>query len=138
MTRFCDLAWQHTAPLRAAIDKLPFNRELAAGTLSRERFQGYITQDALYLDQYARTLAIAGAPEPGGVTVAEILTVVLLPSLRVLPVLVDWEAMVMEAEVPAGGAAASAAPAMYGVARNVSAPTDPTPRRLHVPDVRDM
>jgi thiaminase (transcriptional activator TenA) len=68
MTRFSDLAWQRTAPLRAAIDHLPFNRELAAGTLSRERFRGYIIQDALYLEQYARTLAIAGARGPDAAT----------------------------------------------------------------------
>ena len=46
------------------IDALPFNTELAAGTLSRERFQGYIVQDALYLAQYSRILAIAGARGP--------------------------------------------------------------------------
>jgi thiaminase (transcriptional activator TenA) len=68
MTSFTDQAWQCTAPLRAAIDALPFNQELAAGTLSRARFQGYIIQDALYLDQYARTLAIAGARGPDGAT----------------------------------------------------------------------
>ena len=32
--------------------------------LSRERFQGYIIQDALYLAQYSRILAIAGARGP--------------------------------------------------------------------------
>jgi thiaminase/transcriptional activator TenA len=68
MTSFTDQAWQRTAPLRAAIDALPFNRELAAGTLSRDRFQGYIIQDALYLDQYARTLALAGARGPDAAT----------------------------------------------------------------------
>ena len=61
---FTDEIWQQTAVLRRAIDDLPFNRELAAGTLGRERFQFYITQDKLYLDQYARTLAIAGARAP--------------------------------------------------------------------------
>ena len=49
MTPFSEAAWQRTARLRQAIDALPFNTELAAGTLSRERFQGYIVQDALYL-----------------------------------------------------------------------------------------
>jgi thiaminase/transcriptional activator TenA len=68
MTGFSDLAWQRTAPLRAAIDALPFNTELAAGTLGRDRFQGYIIQDALYLDQYGRALALAGARGPDGAT----------------------------------------------------------------------
>jgi thiaminase/transcriptional activator TenA len=64
MTGFCDQAWQRTTELRAAIHALPFNRELAAGTLDQARFKFYITQDALYLDQYARILAIAGARGP--------------------------------------------------------------------------
>lgn len=65
---FCDLAWQRTAGLRAAIHDLPFNRELAAGTLDQARFRFYIAQDALYLDQYARILAMAGARGPDGAT----------------------------------------------------------------------
>jgi thiaminase/transcriptional activator TenA len=64
MTKFSDTAWERTAGLRAAIHALPFNTELAAGTLSNARFRGYIVQDALYLDQYARVLAIAGARGP--------------------------------------------------------------------------
>ncbi len=66
MTDFADRVWQGTTPLRAAIHALPFNTELAAGTLSRETFRFYIVQDALYLDQYARTLALAGARGPDG------------------------------------------------------------------------
>ncbi len=66
MTGFCDRAWQHTTELRAAIHALPFNRELAAGTLRQDRFQFYIRQDAAYLEQYARILALAGARGPDG------------------------------------------------------------------------
>ena len=61
MALFSEQAWQQTAPLRSAIHTLPFNTELAAGTLSRARFQGYIIQDALYLSEYARVLALAAA-----------------------------------------------------------------------------
>ena len=68
MTGFCDHAWQRTTELRAAIHGLPFNRELAAGTLDQARFPFYITQDALYLEQYARILAMAGARGPDGAT----------------------------------------------------------------------
>ncbi len=64
MTGFSARVWQNTAPLRAAIHALPFNRELAAGTLAAEKFQFYIVQDALYLDQYARALALAAARGP--------------------------------------------------------------------------
>lgn len=55
--RFTEEAWHETARVRAAIHALPFNRELAAGTLSRDRFRFYITQDALYLKRYGRALA---------------------------------------------------------------------------------
>jgi thiaminase/transcriptional activator TenA len=68
MTQFSETAWHRTAALRKSIDELPFNTELAAGRLSRERFQAYIVQDALYLAQYSRTLAIAGARGPDGAT----------------------------------------------------------------------
>lgn len=68
MAGFSDIAWQRTARLRAAIDALPFNTELTAGTLSAERFRGYIVQDALYLGQYSRVLAIAGARGPDAAT----------------------------------------------------------------------
>jgi thiaminase/transcriptional activator TenA len=68
MAAFSEHAWQQTAPLRAAIHALPFNAELAAGSLSADTFQGYIIQDALYLDQYARALAIAAARAPDGTT----------------------------------------------------------------------
>lgn len=63
---FADTAWQRIARLRDAIHALPFNRELADGTLSTERFRGYIVQDALYLGQYSRILALAGARGPDG------------------------------------------------------------------------
>ena len=67
--RFSEEAWQQNAALREAIHRLPFNTELAAGTLSRERFRFYITQDAIYLGEYARVLAIAAAKAPETATV---------------------------------------------------------------------
>jgi len=68
MTGFSDRIWQRTTPLREAIHALPFNTELAAGTLPPGKFQFYIVQDALYLEQYARALALAGARGPDGAT----------------------------------------------------------------------
>jgi thiaminase (transcriptional activator TenA) len=68
MTTFSETAWQQTSRLRLAIHELPFNRELAAGTLDPDRFRTYIVQDAIYLGQYSRTLAIAGAKAPDGPT----------------------------------------------------------------------
>jgi thiaminase/transcriptional activator TenA len=68
MTRFSEEAWQGTAALRKAIHSLPFNVELTAGSLSRERFQTYITQDAIYLGQFSRALAISAAKAPDTAT----------------------------------------------------------------------
>jgi len=70
MRSFSEDAAAATAGLRAAIHELPFNRELAAGTLALERFHRYIVQDALYLVQFARALAIAAAKAPDAVTIA--------------------------------------------------------------------
>ncbi|WP_316671070.1 TenA family protein [uncultured Propionibacterium sp.] len=58
---FTERAWERTAPIRAAIDELPFIRALADGSLTGERFGYYLGQDALYLGQYARVLAGAAA-----------------------------------------------------------------------------
>lgn len=66
--RFSEEAWRCTASLRAAIGRLPFNTELAAGILAPERFRFYITQDALYLAEYARVLAAAAAKAPDAAT----------------------------------------------------------------------
>jgi len=56
--RFVDGLWHEIAPIYGAIIAHPFNRELAQGTLSRERFEFYIQQDALYLADFGRALAI--------------------------------------------------------------------------------
>src|SRR5205809_1595998 len=64
MMRFSEEGWEHTAALRAAIHRLPFNTELAAGTLAPERFRFYILQDAIYLGQYSGVLALAAARAP--------------------------------------------------------------------------
>ena len=64
MSKFTEHAWAETRALRDAILGLPFNRELAEGALSQERFQFYMVQDALYLEQYSRALSIAAAKAP--------------------------------------------------------------------------
>jgi thiaminase/transcriptional activator TenA len=64
MMRFSEEAWERNSALREAIHDLPFNTELAAGTLAPERFRFYITQDALYLAQYSRVLSLAAAKAP--------------------------------------------------------------------------
>ena len=64
MIRFSDYAWHRTEALREALHRLPFNTELAAGSLSCDRFQTYIIQDAIYLGQFSRALAISAAKAP--------------------------------------------------------------------------
>jgi hypothetical protein len=57
-------AWQRIGSLYDSILALPFNQEIAAGTLSRERFTFYMLQDALYLTQFGRALAATAARAP--------------------------------------------------------------------------
>ncbi|QQR99470.1 MAG: TenA family protein [Austwickia sp.] len=61
---FSSECWEAIAPVRAAIDAHPFLRGLEDGTLDRDLFVGYMAQDAIYLDAYARALAAAAAQAP--------------------------------------------------------------------------
>lgn len=54
-------AWARNAPLYEAARTLPFNRELAAGTLPLPAFRHYMIQDAHYLVAFAQALALAAA-----------------------------------------------------------------------------
>jgi thiaminase/transcriptional activator TenA len=66
METFSHAAWERNARSYETIRTMPFNAELAAGTLSEARFKHYITQDAHYLIGFGRalTLAAAKAPDP--------------------------------------------------------------------------
>ena len=57
-------AWARNADRFESIRTMPFNTELAAGTLSRERFSRYIVQDAHYLIGFGRALAVTAAKAP--------------------------------------------------------------------------
>lgn len=50
-------AWAKAEHIYKAILELPFVKELAAGTLSRETFNRYIGQDSLYINNYCRVLS---------------------------------------------------------------------------------
>lgn len=54
-------AWALNSARYETIRTMPFNQELANGTLSRERFQHYMIQDAHYLIAFGRALAVAAA-----------------------------------------------------------------------------
>ena len=50
------LAWNEADHIYRAILELPFVRQLADGTLSREIFDRYIGQDSLYIASYCRVV----------------------------------------------------------------------------------
>ena len=56
---FTQEAWARNSALFQATLEMPFNRELADGTLSIERFRHYMIQDAHYLVGFGRALAVA-------------------------------------------------------------------------------
>lgn len=61
MTRFSENAWQANLPLFEKTRDMPFNRELAEGSLPEEKFRHYMIQDAHYLEGFARGLSLVAA-----------------------------------------------------------------------------
>src|SRR5919106_3613744 len=61
---FTDELWHSIGPIYAAILRHPFVRGLTDGSLPRESFQFYAVQDALYLREFARALALTAARAP--------------------------------------------------------------------------
>jgi thiaminase/transcriptional activator TenA len=64
LSPFSREAWDRNAAVYERIRTMPFNAELAAGTLSEARFKHYITQDAYYLVGFGRALTLAAAKAP--------------------------------------------------------------------------
>jgi thiaminase (transcriptional activator TenA) len=63
-TLFSRAAWDRNAHTYELIRTMPFNAELAAGTLNEARFKHYVTQDAHYLIGFGRALTLAAAKAP--------------------------------------------------------------------------
>ncbi|SDA22189.1 thiaminase (transcriptional activator TenA) [Methylobacterium sp. UNC378MF] len=61
---FSQEAWLRNAAAYETIRSMPFNAELAAGTLPQGRFRHYIVQDAHYLIGFGRALSLAAAKAP--------------------------------------------------------------------------
>ncbi len=59
--KWSEKTWSETAPIFRSITEMSFIKELAGGTLPREKFLFYIAQDDIYLLSYARTLAMIAA-----------------------------------------------------------------------------
>jgi thiaminase/transcriptional activator TenA len=58
---FSQDAWESIAPIRKAIDELPFLNGMEDGSLPRAWFIYYMAQDAHYLADYGRVLAAAAS-----------------------------------------------------------------------------
>lgn len=58
---FTQEAWQRNQSLYQNTLALPFNQELANGTLNKDAFCHYVIQDAHYLEAYGRALAVCAA-----------------------------------------------------------------------------
>lgn len=58
---FSQTVWDHTRPIYQAIIDHPFNQELLTGHLDRQKFNLYIEQDSLYLQDFSRCLALIAA-----------------------------------------------------------------------------
>lgn len=69
---FTQEAWQRNRTLFDKTLNMPFNRELAAGTLSEARFRHYMIQDAHYLVAFGRALAVAAARADDADTVVQL------------------------------------------------------------------
>ena len=63
-TGFSATAWARNSAAYETIRTMPFNAELAQGTLPRDTFEHYMVQDAHYLVGFGRALALAAAKAP--------------------------------------------------------------------------
>ena len=61
---FTEAAMANVSAVREQIKALPFLQELVAGTLPKASFAFYLTQDSLYLRQYAKVLAALALRAP--------------------------------------------------------------------------
>lgn len=61
---FTETLWEQISPLYSSILDHAFIRQLAAGTLPLAVFKFYLQQDARYLDDFSRALAITGTKAP--------------------------------------------------------------------------
>ena len=61
---FTHVASANVSSIRARVKEMPFLAALVDGTLPQDTFAFYLTQDSLYLRQYARVLAALSAKAP--------------------------------------------------------------------------
>jgi thiaminase/transcriptional activator TenA len=64
MTSLTQRLWESISSTYGAILEHPFIAGLTTGDLKREAFEFYVVQDALYLQEYSRALALCAARAP--------------------------------------------------------------------------
>jgi thiaminase (transcriptional activator TenA) len=84
MESFSQQLQDEASPIWDAIFAHPFLKEIKEGTLPREKFRYYLAQDYLYLEGFARTVALALAKAPDSQTLEELSHRVLTPVERPL------------------------------------------------------
>ena len=55
--KWSEKAWKRIEKLYDTIIHMPFNQELMKGTLPKEKFKFYMTQDAIYLGEFSKALS---------------------------------------------------------------------------------
>ena len=97
MESFSDRLRAEAAPIWGKIFAHPFLKEIKEGTLPLETFQYYLAQDYLYLEGFARTVAVALSKAPNSNLLEELGHRVLTPIERPLHhKLVEAAGMTME------------------------------------------
>jgi thiaminase/transcriptional activator TenA len=59
--KWSEQAWKQIDGIYHSIITMPFNVELMKGTLLKDRFKFYMQQDAVYLGEFSKALALIGA-----------------------------------------------------------------------------
>lgn len=72
--KLSNLLWQQLLPTYQKIVTHPFNVELADGSLSPERFQFYMQQDACYLISFSKALALIAGRANSSQMISQFLT----------------------------------------------------------------
>ena len=97
MESFSDRLRAEAAPIWGKIFAHPFLKDIKEGTLPLETFRYYLAQDYLYLEGFARTVAVALSKAPNANLLEELGHRVLTPIERPLHhKLVDAAGMTME------------------------------------------
>ena len=84
MDNFSHQLRNEATPIWEGIFSHPFLREIREGSLPPEKFRYYLAQDYLYLEGFARTVALALAKAPDSQTLEELSRRVLTPVERPL------------------------------------------------------